>query len=87
MTVPRYLLKNHDMHGQCTSNGIFWPMVYIVKKDKCDFIVEQRRRIMRQDTNKLYCTEFLVKNVTATCEYRCAFSNARVTKTVAIKGC
>ena len=55
-------------------------------KDKCDFTIEQRRRIVKQGTNKLFCTEFVVKNVTATCEYHCAFSNARVTKTVVVKG-
>ena len=77
MAMPGYVLKNDDIHGQCISDGGFWPKV---KNKGCNFTIEEKRTVVEQDTNELHCTDFVIKNVTATCEYMCAFSKSQVTK-------
>ena len=90
MAIPKYVSKNHDINGQCIFDGNFWPKVMIIKNrsnSKCNFIIEEKRRVVEQGgKNKLYCTDFVIRNVTATCQYRCAFAMTRVTKTVVVKG-
>ena len=75
---------NDDVHGRCIS-GENWPHIVILKRNSgCNFKIEKQRR---RDTNTLlYVTDFVVKGVTATCEYMCAVRQSRKTKTVVITG-
>ena len=88
MKMPEHVLMNHDIHGQCVSNDK-WPHFVIKRSNapECEsFKVTRKRRVLVQGTNELYCTDFVVKNVTATCEYMCAFRNSKLTKTVVVTG-
>ena len=82
MIMPDRAFMNDDVHGQCIS-GESWPRIVILKRNSgCNFKIERR-----QDTNTLqYVTDFVVKNVTATCEFMCAIKQSRKTKTVIITG-
>lgn len=90
MAISKHVSKNHDVHGQCISDGIYWPNVKIIKNSinsECNFGIEQKRRPVDQSSeNKLYCTDFVIRNVTVTCQYQCALLTTRVTKTVVVKG-
>ena len=70
MIMPEYVLMNHDIHGQCISDVL--PRFLITAKDihghKCNFKILKQSRDIKQDTNTLYCTNFVIENVTATCQ-------------------
>ena len=87
MKMPEHVLMNHDIHGQCVSNDI-WPHFVIKRANapECDFKFKRQRRVMVQGTNEFYCTDFVVKNITATCEYMCGFGTSKLTKTVVVTG-
>ena len=88
MTIPKHVSKNHDIHGQCIFDGIYWPKVIIKNRSdsECSFTIEENRTVVQQGGKELYCTDFVIRNVTATCEYQCAFSRKWVTETVVVKG-
>ena len=52
----------------------------------CNFAIEINRSTVGQGDNKFYCIDFVIKNVTATYEYQCAFSKTVKNKTVAVLG-
>lgn len=88
MKMPKHVLMNHDIHGQCVS-GDTWPHFVIKSANahECHhFKVDKQKRVVRQGENKFYCEDFVVKNVTATCEYMCAFSQSKLIKTVVVTG-
>ena len=86
--MPERVLMSHDIHGLCVA-GDRYPHFVIKNRanaPKCVFKVEKQQRVVVEGTNKFYCTDFEVKNVTATCEYLCAFSTSKLTKTVVVTG-
>ena len=83
--MPRNVLMNDDIHGKCATTDV-WPLVVIKRASECNFKIEKQRRIVVQDNITLYCTEFMIKNVTATCEYMCVAKQYRVTQTVVVSG-
>ena len=73
----------HDIHGQCVS-GYTRPLMI---RSGCNFNIEiQTRRGVTQDANTLYFINFVIKNVTATCQYMCVIGQFRVIKTVVVTG-
>lgn len=86
INLPDFVWKNSDLQGQCISN-LFYPKIMIISQTNgCNAIIEEQRRLVDQRTNKFYCTDFVVRNVTATCQYRCAISSLKEIKTVVVKG-
>ena len=87
MIMPEHVFMNHDIHGQCVS-GVPHHFVHVTKTNGCNFKIEKQMkpRVVRQGTNRLYCTDFVVKNVTATCEYTCGSAHLRETKQVVVTG-
>ena len=85
MIMPEHVLMNHDIHGECVA-GNRWPRFMINKAYGCGSAVETQRRVVGQGLNKSFCEDFVVKNVTATCEYMCAFNKQMSTKTVIVTG-
>ena len=88
MIMPQNVFMNDDMHGQCVSD-VVWPHIVIKRTNECNFkfkLRRQRKVVIRNQT-VFYFTDFVVKNVTATCQYICAVgSQFRVTKTVVVSG-
>ena len=87
MITPEYVLMNHNITGRCVSSDT-WPH-FVIKGTNtpgCNFKVKRERRVVAQGTNKIYCTDFVVKSVTATCEYMCAFKHSKLTKTIVVTG-
>lgn len=85
MVIPQNVFINDDIHGKCVSHDI-WPHIVIKRTTGCNFKIENQRRFVVQDTIKYYCIDFVVKNVTATCEYMCAVKQFKVIKTVVVSG-
>ena len=81
LVIPDYVLKNDDIHGVCTSN-VIWPRIVIHRNNECNF----KRELHKQRENKLFSTNFVVRNVTATCQYRCVVPHLSKIKTVAVTG-
>ena len=82
-TIPEHVLMNDDIHGQCVSSES-WPHVVIIRRNGCYFEIERQR--VKQGTDTLYYTNFVIKSVTATCEYMCAIRTSRVKKFVVVTG-
>ena len=85
LMMPEQVLMNDDIHGQCTS-GDSWPHIVIKSGRGCNFKIERQRKVIRQGTNVLYFTHFVVKSVTATCEYMCAVGQTKKAKIVVVSG-
>ena len=88
MIIPDKVLMNDDVHGRCISD-IASPFITITTesmKDGCNFKIIMRRQTVGQGKNKSYCTNFVIKNVTATCKYQCAFSKTVEKKKVVVLG-
>ena len=85
LVVAKHVLMNDDIHGQCAS-GEWWPRIVIIRKSGCNFKIEQQQRVVEQGSNTFYYTDFVVKNVTATCKYMCAIKHLRDMKTVVVTG-
>ena len=85
MIVPQNVVMNDNIYGKCATTDT-WPRVVIKRTNECSFRIQIERRIVVQDNVTLYCTEFVIKNVTATCEYICAFRHSKWTKTVVVTG-
>ena len=86
MKMPEHVLMNDDIHGQCVS-GERWPHI-VIKANAigCNFKIHRQRRVIGEGANKIFCTDFVIRNVTATCQYMCAFADSRVTKKVVVTG-
>ena len=88
MITPEYVLMNHDIHGQCVSDVL--PRFLITAKDihghRCNFKIVKQPRVIEQGTNTPHCTDFVIKNVTATCQYTCGLGKFKVTKWVVVTG-
>ena len=86
MIMPQNVFMNEDIHGKCITSlpTDIWPHVVIKKATGCKFKIRTKRRMVVQDTIKLHCTNFVVKNVTATCEYMCVSNQHVVIKTVVV---
>ena len=81
--MPELVLKNDDIRGQCISE-LGWPRIGIHTKN-----VECRALKIEKIRNKLeqsFCTEFVIRNVTATCQYECIISNIQGKKSVTVAG-
>ena len=79
--MPDYVLKNDNIHGVCTSK-VIWPRIVIHRNNECNFRIE----LHKQKGNKLFSTNFVVRNVTATCQYRCVVSYIFMIKTATVRG-
>ena len=88
MIMPEYVLMNDDIHGQCVSDVFpcFWIRARDVHGHRCNFEISKQQRDIKQGTNTLHCTEFVIKNVTATCQYTCGYRESTVTKQVIVTG-
>ena len=88
LMMPEHVFMNDDIHGQCVSDvsAHFLIRATNAHGHRCNFKIEKQRRDIVQGTNTLHCTDFVVKNVTATCEYTCAFAGLKVKKQVAVTG-
>ena len=53
---------------------------------ECNFKIQRQRRQNTNTLPQLYVTDFVVKSVTATCEYICVVKQSRDAKTVVITG-
>jgi len=82
--MPELVLKNDDIRGQCISE-LGWPRISMQSKN-----VECRAfKIEKMQRNKLeqsFCIEFVIRNVTATCQYGCIILNILEKKSVAVAG-
>ena len=82
--MPEHVLMNDDIHGRCVSG--MWhnipPRIRIIGKEDCNFRIDFQI-VLEQGGSILY---FVIKNVTATCEYACILMLSRVIKTVVVKG-
>ena len=61
MAIPKHVYKNHDIHGQCIFDGMYWPKIRIDKNSdsECNFTIEVKRRIVKQGgANRLFCIDF-----------------------------
>ena len=80
--MSEHVLKNENVHGQCISTEAS-PRITIYRRNtKCDFKIE----ITKRDASGLFCTDFVIRNVSATCQYRCAASQSYEIKSVAVAG-
>ena len=79
--MPDEVLMNDDIHGRCISDKIF-PRIAV---SRCDFTIEKHQRTFKEGGNKIYCTDFVIRNVTATCEYMCVSTKIEK-KIVVVKG-
>ena len=79
--MPDEVLMNDDIHGQCISDKVF-PRIAVIT---CDFTIEKHQGTFEEDRNKFYFTDFVIRNVTATCEYMCV-STKIDKKIVVVKG-
>ena len=84
MKLPKHVLMNSDVHGQCCMfNGRFWPFIRVLRDSKCNFKIETNRTV---GTSVLHCVNFVIKKVAATCQYLCVYSQYRIIKTVVVTG-
>ena len=83
--MPERVFKNGDIHGECSSDK-YYPRIMITRKNGCNFKVDKHIRDERVNMTKIYYTDFVIKRVTATCEYMCILTNLIQKKTVTIKG-
>ena len=82
LTLPNNALQNEDLHGRCIVDGKMPPHIIVLYGGKC------KLKILKVKTNVLgySMVDFVVKNVTETCVYRCLFFRAKETKKVPVKG-
>ena len=81
MIMPDEVLRNDDINGRCISDK-FYPAIAVIR---CDLKIEKHPRTFEKNGNKFYCTDFVIRNVNATCQYLCAFPKIE-NKTVVVKG-
>ena len=80
LIMPEHVNKNEDIHGYCiTTKGS--PRIIILRNSKCNFKIEINENLLEKN-----CTDFVIKNVTATCQYRCAISGLFKVKSVVVAG-
>ena len=82
MTMPEHVLMNDDIHGQCVSDKQ-WPRIMMdrfARENGCHFKIEWKRRFVKDGENTIYCLEFVIRNVTATCEYKCTIGGSEIIK-------
>ena len=84
MILPEQVLKYDDIHGSCISR-VASPNV-LVYGHGCNFKLEKQKVTLKQGTNDYYCTDFVIRNVTATCKYLCGYRQTQQTRTVVVKG-
>ena len=86
MIIPEYVLMNHDIHGQCVSDvspSHFWIRARDVHGHRCNFKILKQPSYIGQGTNT---PNFVIKNVTETCQYTCGYRGSTVTKQVIVTG-
>ena len=82
--MPDHVLKNDDIHGQCISTKGSPRITILHRNAICNFGIEvERNENMPEGT---FCTDFVIRNVTAACRYRCVAFDSHETKYVAIAG-
>ena len=87
LIMSEHVLKNDNVHGQCISADTY-PRISIYRRNtECDFDIdiEKQEKIMLEGL-VLFCTDFVIRNVSATCQYRCAASHLHKTKSVSVAG-
>ena len=82
LTLPNHALQNEDLHGSCIVDGKMPPHIIVLDGGKYNL------KILKVKTSVLgySMVDFVVKNVTETCAYRCLFSRAKETKKVPVIG-
>ena len=83
--MPEHVLKKEDIQGECSSD-IYYPRIMITRKNGCNFKMDKHRRDESVNMTKIYSTDFVIKKVTATCEYTCFLESLKLKKTVTIEG-
>ena len=79
--MPEHVNKNEDIHGQCISTKGS-PRIGIFNRNaKCNFEIVSNESLLEKN-----CTDFEIKNVTATCQYRCLISGLFEIKSVVVTG-
>ena len=85
--MPEYVFMNHDIHGQCVSHVASRFLIRpVTTGNSCNFKIIKQQSNIKQGTNITYRTDFVIKNVTATCRYMCVFGHLRATKQVVVIG-
>ena len=84
MTMPEEVLMYDDLHGRCISEEAS-PNIRIIGRG-CNFTLKKQKSILKHGRNDFYCTDFVIKNVTATCKYLCGYTQTHEIRTVVVKG-
>ena len=85
LMMPEHVFMNHDIHGRCVSHvSSHFLIKTVTTGNSCKLfkIIKQKN----EGTNTFYCTDFVIKNVTATCQYMCASGHLHATKQVVVTG-
>lgn len=82
--MPENVIAGEDLHGTCISEHDERPRVTMVRNGKCSSEVEYINANGQNDN----CgqADFLIKNISATCTYRCFLCGSWETKTVSVIG-
>ena len=79
---------NDDIYAQCISDGSRYPRIRIIKSNACDFTIKVlKQSYVKQGLNVHHCTDVVIRNVTATCQYYCGIGiSSTKRKTVVVTG-
>ena len=88
LIMPAHVLRNDDIHGLCISDEKS-PRLMVNNKlsnPQCRYIIEKQIITVGEGTNKSFCIDFVIKNVTTTCQYTCGIGSSHDTKIVVVAG-
>ena len=82
--VVEFVFAGEDVHASCIADHDERPRVMVIKDDKCNSKVEY----LNTNGQNENCgqADFLVKNISTTCKYRCFLCRSRETKTISVVG-
>ena len=84
--MPETLFAGEDLHATCIADHDERPRVMMVKNDKCNSEMIEYINTNGRNDDCAGQVDFLVKDINATCTYRCFLCGSHEIKTVAVVG-
>lgn len=84
LMVPELVFTGEDMRATCIADHKNRPRIMAIKDDRCNVKVEYLD--IKGQNEKCGRTDFLVRNVSATCTYKCIFHGSCEERTVPVVG-